>query len=78
VILPEELRRAGRVHAERLRKSAQDILQTCYPTGEDSNEAAGKIFARILTEAASELEHIVEAEIDALNDAAGNAGVGGA
>lgn len=70
VNVPDELRRAARLHADKLRQSAKDIRECQYPTGETSTESAGVIFAKMLEDAASEIEHRAEQEIDYLNDAA--------
>lgn len=65
----EELRRAARVAAARLRATAVEISETAYPTGEDGSCTAARTFARLLNNAAGALLDSVETEIDLLDEA---------
>lgn len=78
VRVADELRRAANVHATKLRQSAVGIRESLYPTGEQNAETAGAIFAKMLVDAADELERRAEQECDWLREKAGNAGTGAA
>jgi hypothetical protein len=68
VNVPDELRRAARVHADRMRAEADKIAETAYPTGEDGSTTAAQLFAKLLRTAAGELVDMVESTIDGINE----------
>lgn len=76
VDVPSELRRAAHNEADKLREKARAIRECVYPTGEDSKETAGALFAKLLETAAGDLLNMVESEIDAYSHV--DSGAGGA
>lgn len=66
--VPAELRRAALNEATKLRERARSIRECVYPTGDDSNEAAGILFAKLLDTQAGELIDAAENLIDGIRD----------